>query len=146
VTVYNSGPPIRLEAQFNNTGGVIPVLRANTVTGVDPNVADRGPELWFNPAAFVQPPDFTPGNVARTHPSLRNPGFQNHDLTMTKRFAIRAGQSLEVVASAFNFINNANWNWPDSRIGPRTAPNANAGRIVGSNGGRILQLGLRLNF
>ena len=146
VTTFESGPPIRVEAQFNNTGGVIPVLRASAVPGADPNVENRGPELWFNPAAFTQPADFTPGNVSRTHPTLRNPGFQNHDLTMTKRFALSASQSLEFVASGFNFTNTANWNWPDSRIGPRSAPNANAGRIVGSNGGRILQLSLRFNF
>ena len=145
-TTFESGPPIRVEAQFNNTGGVIPVLRASAVPGADPNVENRGPELWFNPAAFTQPADFTPGNVSRTHPTLRNPGFQNHDLTMTKRFALSASQSLEFVASGFNFTNTANWNWPDNRIGPRSAPNANAGRIVGSNGGRILQLSLRFNF
>jgi hypothetical protein len=45
-----------------------------------------------------------------------------------------------------NATNHANWNGPDARIGTRTAPNINAGRIIGSSGGRIMQLGLRLNF
>jgi hypothetical protein len=43
-------------------------------------------------------------------------------------------------------VNHANWNDPDTLIGPASAPNANAGRIIGSTGGRVLQLGLRYSF
>jgi hypothetical protein len=49
-------------------------------------------------------------------------------------------------ASAFNFINNANWNDPDTRIGTAATPNANAGKIIGSRGQRVIQLGLRFSF
>jgi hypothetical protein len=31
-------------------------------------------------------------------------------------------------------------------IGPATAPNVNAGKIIGSRGGRVIQLGLRFSF
>jgi hypothetical protein len=31
-------------------------------------------------------------------------------------------------------------------IGPASAPNVNAGKIIGSKGGRVIQLGLRLSF
>jgi hypothetical protein len=53
---------------------------------------------------------------------------------------------LEFTASHFNATNHANLNNPDTRIGTAQAPNLNAGRIIGSSGGRIVQLGLRLNF
>jgi hypothetical protein len=113
---------------------------------VDPHVANPGPGLWFNPAAFVQPDNFTVGDTRRTHPTLRNPGGWNCDLTATKRVPVRGIGTLEMIASMFNALNHANWNDPDNRIGPASAPNVNAGRIIGSTGGRIVQLGLRLNF
>jgi hypothetical protein len=140
------GNPIALRAQFNNTGGVVQALRVNVVPGVDPRVAAPGPAGWFNPAAFDQPADFTIGNISRTHPYLRNPGDQSYNLSATKRVAFAAERTLELSLAAFNFLNHANWNDPDNVIGPRQAPNINAGKIIGSSGGRVIQLGLRFNF
>jgi hypothetical protein len=31
-------------------------------------------------------------------------------------------------------------------IGPASAPNLDAGKIIGSHGGRVIQLGLKLSF
>jgi len=45
-----------------------------------------------------------------------------------------------------NFLNHANWNDPDTVIGPADAPNLNAGKIIGSRGGRVMQIGLRISF
>jgi hypothetical protein len=146
MTTVNSGEPLALHPQFNNTGGVLQVVNVDVVPGVDPSVPERGPEMWFNPAAFVQPADFTMGNASRTHPYLRAPISQNHDLSVNKRFALDADRTVELSAVGFNFVNHANWNDPDTLIGPASAPNANAGRIIGSTGGRVLQLGLRYSF
>ena len=55
-------------------------------------------------------------------------------------------RSLEFVGTALNFLNHANWNEPDARIGTEDSPNTNAGRIIGSRGGRVIQLGLRFTF
>ena len=91
--------------------------------------------------------DFTIGNGPRTHPSLRNPGNQNHDLSLAKRFALAGRPRRSSSApSGFNFLNHANWNDPDTMIGPASAPNVNAGKIIGSRGGRVMQLGLRFSF
>jgi hypothetical protein len=146
MTTVNSGDPIALHPQFNNTGGVIQALNVDVVPGVDPTLPDAGPLLWFQPAAFVQPPDFSVGTASRTHPTLRNPGAQNHDLSVNKRFSLDADRTVELSAVGFNFLNRANWNNPDATIGTATAPNVNAGRIIGSTGGRVLQLGLRYSF
>ena len=146
MTSVSSGDPLALHPQFNNTGGVVSALNVNVVPGIDPAVPDQGPLLWFNPAAFVQPADFTIGNASRTHPSLLGPGSQNHDLSLTKRFSLDAERSVEFSAVGFNFINRANWTDPDTIIGPEDAPNANAGKIIGSRGGRVVQLGLRYSF
>lgn len=146
ISTVSSGLPLALRPQFNNTGGVISNLRVDVVPNVDPRVENPSPELWFNPAAFAHPADFTLGNGPRTHPFLRGPGSQNHDLSVSKRFAIATESTLEFTASGFNFINHGNWNDPDVVIGPADAPNVNAGRIIGSRGGRVIQLGLRLSF
>ena len=146
VATMQSGNPVYLHPQFNNTGRVLTTLNVNVVPGVDPHLANPGPELWFNPAAFDQPPDFSLGNASRTHPTLRNPGNQNWDLTVNKRVSLAADRTLEVSAAGFNFINHANWTDPDNVIGPASAPNVNAGKIIGSNGGRVIQLGLRFSF
>jgi hypothetical protein len=113
---------------------------------VDPHVDDPSPALWFNPVAFTQPADFAIGDGPRTHPTLRNPGNQNYDITLNKRFAVGPDKILEFSAGGFNFVNHANWDNPDNIIGPPDAPNVNAGRISESRGGRVVQLGLRLSF
>jgi hypothetical protein len=146
ISSVQSGTPLALRPQFNNTGGVIDALRVNIVPGVDPGVSNRGPGQWFNPAAFDQPDDFTPGNGPRTHPHLLGPGSQNHDLSITKRFAVTTERVLEVTATGFNFTNTGNWTDPDVMIGPASAPNVNAGKIIGSRGGRVIQLGMRFSF
>jgi hypothetical protein len=143
---YASGLPLALRPAFNNTGGVITALHVNSVPGIDQSVPNPGPDLWFNPAAFDQPADFTIGDVSRTHPWLRGPSAQNFDVTLNKRVAIDADRVVELSAAAFNFINHADWNDPDVTIGPPSAPNANAGKIIGSRGGRVIQLGLRFSF
>jgi hypothetical protein len=143
---FIGGAPTMLRPQYNNTGGVIQALRVNVVPGVDPNVSNPSAEQWFNPLAFDQPADFTLGNGPRTHPTLRNPNYQNHDLSVTKRFSVSADRLIEISAVGLNFLNHANWNDPDSVIGPADAPNVNAGKIIGSRGGRVIQLGARISF
>jgi hypothetical protein len=77
---------------------------------------------------------------------LRNPSSQNYDLSVSKRVAVDAEHTVEFNATGFNFLNHANWNDPDAGIGPASAPNVNAGQIIGSRGGRVIQLGLRFSF
>lgn len=145
-TRWYSGDPIVLEPMFNNTGGIVRFLQVDAVPGMNPHVRDPGPSGWFNPHAFVDPPDFALGNVARSHPTLRNPDYRNHDISITKRVVLSQEQSVEVLVQSFNFLNQGNWHDPDNEIGPANARNVNAGRIIGSRGGRVLQLGLRYNF
>ncbi|MYA80460.1 MAG: TonB-dependent receptor [Acidobacteriia bacterium] len=145
-TRWYSGNPLTLQPEFNNTGGVVRYLRVNTVPGVDPHIANPGPELFFNPLAFADPADFSIGNASRTHPTLRNPGWNNHDLAVTKRLPLSGERSLELLFQGFNFLHQSNWNNPDTVIGPENARNVNAGRIIGSRGGRVVQLGMRFNF
>ncbi|MDZ7637888.1 MAG: hypothetical protein U5J83_06500 [Bryobacterales bacterium] len=141
-----SGRPLSLRASFNNTGGVVRSLYVNVVPGVSPHLENPSATLWFNPEAFSHPDDFTIGNASRTLSNLYGPARQNHDLSVSKRFNLNTSQSLEFTAVGLNFLNQANLDDPDVEIGTAAAPNVNAGRILQSIGGRIIQLGLRLNF
>jgi len=143
---WNDGTPLALHPEFNNTGGVLSTLNVNVVPGVDPHVAQPGPSQWYNPAAFDQPADFTPGDGPPTEPNLLGPGYNSMDLSVNKRLPLGSDRALEFSATAFDVLNHANWNYPDPNIGPASAPNVDAGRIIGSHGGRVVQLGLKLSF
>ena len=74
--------------------------------------------------------------------SIYQPGFQNWNLTMKKRFAITEVAGVEFNADAYNFINHPNWS------GPNLSPTSGSfGRVTGkTNSARNLQVGLRLVF
>lgn len=143
---WNDGRPLALRPEFNNTGGVLSTLYVNVVPGADQHVATPGPSEWYNPGAFDQPADFTPGDGPRTLPDLLGPGYNSMDLSVNKRLPLGSERALEFGATAFNFLNHANWNYPDPNIGPASAPNVDAGKIIGSYGGRVVQLALKLSF
>ncbi|MGH9755929.1 MAG: hypothetical protein ACREA2_24370, partial [Blastocatellia bacterium] len=146
LTTWRNGAPLIIRPLFNRAGGIVSNPRVNVVPGVDPEAEEQSPHRWFNPAAFAQPDDFTLGDAPRTHPNLRGPGDQFHHLSLTKRIELSPDTSMEFGAEAFNFLNHANLNDPDTRIGPDSSPNLNAGKIIGSTGGRVMQLGLRVLF
>ncbi|MCZ2157304.1 MAG: hypothetical protein LC114_25975 [Bryobacterales bacterium] len=141
-----SGSPLSPRPTFNNTGGVVRGLYVNLVPGVSPRLEHPSAELWFNPEAFSHPDDFTIGNASRNLANLYGPMRQNHDLSVSKRINLSTNQSLEFTAVGLNFLNHANLDDPDTQIGTAAAPNVNAGKIIQSTGGRIIQVGLRLNF
>jgi hypothetical protein len=143
---WNDGTPLGLHPEFNNTGDVFSTLNVNVVPGVDPHVPNPGPSLWYNPAAFDQPPDFTPGDGPRTLSNLLGPSYSSMDLSVGKRLQMGGERALEFTATAINFLNHGNWNYPDPNIGPLDAPNVDAGKIIGSHGGRVVQLGLKFSF
>jgi len=143
---WNDGTPLAMHPEYNNTGGVISALNINVVPGVNPHVAHPGPSLWFNPAAFDQPADFTLGNGPRTEPDLLGPGYNTMDLSVNKRMPMGGDRALEFSATAIDMLNHANWNYPDTGIGPASAPNVDAGHIIGSHGGRVIQIGLKFSF
>ncbi len=143
---WNDGTPLALHPQFNNTGDVLPTLNVNDVPGINPAVSNPGPSEWFNPAAFAQPVDFTEGNGSRTSSALLGPGYNSMDVSLGKRLPIGGERSFEFNATALDVLNHANWNYPDTMIGPASAPNVDAGKIIGSHGGRVIQLGLKFSF
>ncbi len=72
---------------------------------------------------------------------LYQPGFQNHNMTMSKDFFITENHKIQFRAEAYNWLNHPNWG------GPNTNPrDANFGRVTTKGGNRELQFALRYQF
>jgi hypothetical protein len=67
---------------------------------------------WFNPLAFVNPPDYTFGNVPRELGNLRGPGTVNLDLSLFKTTHITEGTTFEFRIEAYNALNHPNLPMP----------------------------------
>jgi hypothetical protein len=106
-------------------------------------------ERWFNTDAFVNPPNFTLGDVSRTLPDARTPGVMNIDLSVLKQVALRGRVKLQLRAEAFNVTNRVNLGFPNTTFqagADGRNVNSNFGRINSARDARILQFGARLVF
>ncbi len=109
---------------------------------------------YINPAAFVQNPTGTNGNVGRNE--LRGPGNVNVDLSLVRTFRIRERYSIQARAEAFNVLNHANFVGAFAPAGqPAGAAfgtastnlsSSNFGQVTGAYDPRILQFALKLYF
>ncbi len=103
---------------------------------------------YLNPAVFPLIPvsvasgaPIRPGNVGRG--SIREPGLWNVDFTLAKSFRIpvREATRLQFRVDMFNALNHTNLS------GLRTSRNdAFFGRLLGTRGARLMQVGAVLNF
>jgi hypothetical protein len=114
---------------------------------------------WFNPDAFVNPPDYTFGNVSRYLPNLRGPGTVNFDMSLFKTTHITERVTLEMRLEAYNAFNHANLGMPNASFSagpPAVASDPYAegglntsssfGMITSSGPPRNVQLGAKLFF
>ena len=69
----------------------------------------RSAERWFDTSAFVNPADFTFGNVGRSLPDVRHPGTVNWDLSLIKDTSIGERFNVQFRAEAFNVLNHVNY-------------------------------------
>ena len=97
--------------------------------------------MWFNTAAFAQPPPFTFGNVGRTLSTTRGPGLNNWDIGIHKYFQLKEQFRLQFRAEFFNGLNHTLLNNPNT-----TVTSSNFGRITSARDPRILQMALKLIF
>jgi len=124
--------------------------RPNVKPGTDPNAIIKGnPNQWFDPTAFVLPPQGTLGNTPRNF--LRGPRFANVDLSLVKNQSIAGATKVQIRLEVFNLFNRANFAVPNRVVftgaSANEAPSATAGLINHTtNSSRQLQLGLKLIF
>jgi hypothetical protein len=112
---YWSGNPFQITAPGSANTGVTN-LRANYVYGTDVNLPDgqRGPNKWFNTAAFVAPPLYAYGNTARN--IVNQPNTVSLDVSLIKNFAVWREHHLQFRAEAFNLPNRTNFGRPNNTV------------------------------
>ncbi len=121
-------------------------------TGKSAKLSNRTVDRWFDTSAFVNPPNFTFGDVGRALPDVRAPGTLNFDLSMIKDTYIGERVNIQFRAEAFNFLNHVNL---AGRNGVNTAfrpgadglnSSATFGTIVSARDARVIQFGLKVIF
>jgi hypothetical protein len=118
-------------------------------TGISAKLDDPTARRWFDTDQFVNPPNFTFGNVGRTIPDVRHPGTFNMDLSLIKNTRLTERVNLQIRGEAFNVTNQVNLRLVDDTFvaGP-TGRNASAtfGTVNSSRDARVIQLGMKLIF
>ncbi len=100
----------------------------------------RGPNHWFNTAAFANAPATALGNAGVG--IIRAPGWENWDFSLRKVFRFSERVNLKFQADAFNGFNHVNFDSPNVSTSGGTA----FGTISSAEPARNLQFGLRLAF
>ncbi len=145
ISVIQSGIPLTVRGASNFQAD-----RPNS-TGKSAKLprGERNAQRWFDTSQFVNPPDFTFGNVGRTLPDVRHPGTINFDLSVIKDTRITERFNLQFRAESFNVANHVNLGLADDTFG--AGPDgrnsrAQFGTITTSRDARINQFGLKLIF
>lgn len=138
-----TGQPLMIRGASNQMAN-----RPNS-TGQSAKIDNPSAQQWFDTTAFVNPPDFTFGNIGRTLPDVRAPGTFNWDLSMIKNTAITERLSLQFRAEAFNFLNSVNLMPPNQSFSPGADGknrSATFGTITSARDARSIQFGMKLIF
>jgi hypothetical protein len=85
--------------------------RPDLAAGASTNPVLGGPDLYFDPTAFVLPPARTLGTVGVN--TLRGPGLALLDVSLLKVFDVFGSRSVEFRTEVFNLLNRANFGIPD---------------------------------
>ncbi len=103
------------------------------------------PSRWFNPAAFLPPPNNSGfyGNLGRD--TLIGPGLATWDLSFLKDTRLTERTNLQFRAELFNVLNRANFNTPNAIVFTPEGVSPTAGVITStSTPSRQIQFGLKL--
>jgi hypothetical protein len=140
ITQLETGSPFNVVSNGNDPN--FPGLRPNIIG--NPNVGHRSTTAWFNRSAFKVPTGQSAGDISGNAPRnfLFGPGFTNENLSLFKVFDLPHGLKFQTRFEAFNLLNTAHWNAPDSNLGDGTR----AGTITGGYDPRVMQFAGRLTF
>jgi hypothetical protein len=118
-------------------------------TGVSAKLDNPTIQQWFNTTAFVNPPNWTFGNVGLTLPDVRSAGVNNFDFSVSKLTTIRERWKLQLRGEAFNALNHANFLPPNTTFVPGTNglnSSSTFGTVTSDRGPRIIQVAMKLIF
>ena len=147
IVTMQSGFPFTPQLSYNpsNNGDTRNPVRPFVNPAFTGSVIEGNPNQWFNPAAFLAPPNGSGfyGNLGRD--TLIGPGLATWDLSATKTTALRERLTLQFRAEFFNLLNHANFNIPNAVTFTPTGVSPTAGLITStSTTSRQIQFGLKL--
>lgn len=147
IATLHSGFPFTPELSFNpsNNGDTQNPIRPSLNPAFQGNIIEGKASQWFNPAAFVVPPNGTYGNLGRN--VLNGPGLSEVDLSLMKDTRVKERLDVQFRAEAFNVFNTANFNTPNLiTFTSATAPASGTAGVITSTAttSRQLQLALKL--
>ena len=147
IATVQSGFPFTPQLGYNpsNDGDSRNPVRPSWNPAFQGPVIEGSPSQYFNPAAFVAPPNGTYGNVGRD--TLTGPGTRTVDLSAVKITPLSERLKLQFRAEVFNVLNHANFATPNTVVfaSASTAPSVTAGLITAtSTASRQIQFGLKV--
>ncbi len=138
--LWQSGNVFTVSMNSNSTNSQANSQYPNVVPGVPLYPANQTAAMWFNPAAFVSPGQYTYGNAGRN--ILRGPRYSDVDFSASKFIPVTERIKIQFRFDATNALNHTSLGIPNTSIGGATV-----GQITGAAlSGRTLQLGARVSF
>jgi hypothetical protein len=115
--------------------------RPNRIASGELPSDERSVNEWFDTSAFVVPSPQAYGNSGRN--ILRGPGTTNLDAALSKSFSWGTVETrrAQIRSEFFNALNHTNLGLPANSM---TSPGL--GTITSAAPGRVIQLGVRLEF
>ena len=149
VVTLQGGFPFTPQLSYNptNSGDTRNPVRPFVNPDFTGKVITGNPSQWFNPAAFLQPPNNSGfyGNLGRD--TFTGPGLATWDFSVLKDTRIRERLSLQFRAEIFNLLNRANFNTPNLIVFTPSGVSGTAGAITStSTTSRQVQFGLKLKW
>jgi len=143
IGIVQTGLPLVVRGASNFTAN-----RPNS-TGRSAKLDDRSVERWFDTEQFVNPPNFTFGNLGRVLPDARTPGTVNWDLSAIHNSRLGERFTLQFRAEAFNLLNHVNLGAPGAGFAAGPDGRNRSGTfavITSARDARVVQLALKLSF
>jgi hypothetical protein len=149
ILTLQEGFPFTPQLSYNpsNTGDTRNPVRPFVNPAFAGSVILGNPNQWFNPAAFLAPPNNSGfyGNLGRD--TLIGPGLATLDFSVFKDTRIRERLNLQFRAEFFNILNRANFNTPNALTFTPTGVSPTAGVITSTaTTSRQIQFGLKLRW
>jgi hypothetical protein len=118
---FQSGFPLGFSTSPSTIFGIgegtqRPNAAGDPTAGISGGIGDRL-DRYFNTDAFVQPPNFTFGNLASRVSSVRGPGMSNFNLTLAKKVKVGERATVEFRAASYNLLNHPVFSGPNTTLG-----------------------------
>ena len=132
-------PSLSNNASLNSDMSLRPDQVADPTAGIDQNR-----NLWFNPAAYAVPAQFTFGGASRN--SIRGPNLASVDWALNKSFTLTEYTRLQFRWETFNTFNRTNLGLPNNQVDTGSAGLISSLASGPTLGMRRMQFGLRLSW